>query len=448
MMSDLVTKENQEAAVNAIKRLIAIPSYNTPKEPHAAFGLGIRHALEEAAKICEEVGGKSFVDPEGHYAYADFGSGDTTFGVVGHVDTVPAGDLKTWHTNPFTPVVKDGVIYGRGVQDDKGPMMTSLFALKSVLDAGYHLNRKVRFIFGSDEEILWRGIAEYNKHEDPVDLGISPDAEFPVTYKELALQDAHLVGPGSDQLHVKTGGAFNAVPDKAVYDGPQQDQVKKALDKFGFKYQADDKRITVLGKAAHAIHGDQGINAVLHLGMALNQVFDLPQLRFFDQFNDDWTGTSLLGQKVADESGHLMFNVSSIEITPDKTEMQINLRIPTSYTRDQIIEMLNNAVKPFNLSFKHYDYLAPLSVPKDSELVQTLMDVYREKTGDTKAEPLINPGATFARTMGHSVAFGAMFPDTPDYMHQANEQWPLSHMYRAMDIYAEAFKRLVTNDQK
>lgn len=35
-----------------------------------------------------------------------------------------------------------------------------------------------------------------------------------------------------------------------------------------------------------------------------------------------------------------------------------------------------------------------------------------------------------------------MFPDTPDFMHQANERWELSSMYKAMEIYAEAVYRL------
>ena len=96
----------------------------------------------------------------------------------------------------------------------------------------------------------------------------------------------------------------------------------------------------------------------------------------------------------------------------------------------------------YDLKYVHFDYLAPLYVPKDSKLVQTLMEVYKEQTGDVAAEPQISGGATFARTMNNCVAFGGMLPTTPDYMHQANEQWPLPDMYKAMEIYAQAIKKL------
>ena len=74
--------------------------------------------------------------------------------------------------------------------------------------------------------------------------------------------------------------------------------------------------------------------------------------------------------------------------------------------------------------------------------MQTLMKVYQDATGDLKAEPQISGGATFARTMHNCVAFGGMLPGVPDYMHQANEQWPLDSMAKTMEIYAVALKQL------
>ena len=84
-------------------------------------------------------------------------------------------------------------------------------------------------------------------------------------------------------------------------------------------------------------------------------------------------------------------------------------------------------------------------MPKDSALVQTLLKVYKEETSDQDAQPQISGGATFARTMNNCVAFGGMLPTTPDYMHQANEQWPLKDMFKTMEIYAHAIKELCTD---
>lgn len=444
-MSEIITAENQAAAVETLKRLISVPSYNQPQEPGAPFGQGIRNALDEMMKICDELGFKTYEDPDGYYGYAEVGQGDKLFGVICHLDTVPAGDLSKWDHDPFKGTVIDNAIYGRGSQDDKGPGIAALFAVKALMDQGYQFNHRIRFIYGTDEEILWRGIAEYNQKEAPIDAGISPDAEFPLIYAEKGLQQSYLVGPGTDQLKLSLKNAFNAVPDNAVYDGPKQEEVKAALDKHGFEYTSDDQTITVLGKSVHAMMAPEGTNAVLRLAIALSEVFDFKPFDFIGElFKEDATGTNVLGD-VKDESGHLTFNISSLEINEQETRMQIDLRIPVTIDRDQLLEKLSKQVAAYDLKYVHFDYLAPLYVPKDSQLVQTLMEVYKEQTGDEDAEPQISGGATFARTMNNCVAFGGMLPTTPDYMHQANEQWPLADMYKAMEIYAQAIKKLCTD---
>ena len=317
-----------------------------------------------------------------------------------------------------------------------------MYAVKALMDQGYHFNQRIRFIYGTDEEILWRGIAEYNKKEPPIDSGISPDAEFPLIYAEKGLQQSYLVGPGTDQLKLNLKNAFNAVPDSAVYDGPKQDEVKAALDKHGFEYTSDGNSITVIGKSVHAMMAPEGTNAVLRLAIALDDVFDFKPLDFIGKlFKEDATGSNVLGD-VRDESGQLTFNISSLEINENETRMQIDLRIPVTVDRDNLLAKLSKQVAAYDLKYVHFDYLAPLYVPKDSKLVQTLMEVYKEQTGDVDAEPQISGGATFARTMNNCVAFGGMLPTTPDYMHQVNEQWPLPDMYKAMEIYAQAIKKL------
>ena len=441
-MDKIITEDEQKAAVKTLERLISVPSYNQPAEEGAPFGKGIRNALDEMMKICDELSFKTYEDPDGYYGYAEVGSGDKIFGVICHLDTVPAGDLGKWKHNPFKGTVINDAVYGRGSQDDKGPGIAALYAVKALMDQGYHFNQRIRFIYGTDEEILWRGIAEYNKKEAPIDSGISPDAEFPLIYAEKGLQHSYLGGPGTDQLKLNLKNAFNAVPDSAVYDGPKQDEVKVALDKHGFEYTSDDNSITVIGKSVHAMMAPKGTNAVLRLAIALDDVFDFKPLDFIGKlFKEGATGSNVLGD-VRDESGQLTFNISSLEINENETRMQIDLRIPVTVDRDNLLAKLSKQVAAYDLNYVHFDYLAPLYVPKDSKLVRTLMKVYKEQTGDVDAEPQISGGATFARTMNNCVAFGGMLPTTPDYMHQANEQWPLSDMYKAMEIYAQAIKKL------
>ena len=63
---------------------------------------------------------------DGYVGIVDYGSGET-FGVLGHLDVVPEGE--GWEVPPYSGLVKDE-IWGRGTQDDKGPMIAALYALE------------------------------------------------------------------------------------------------------------------------------------------------------------------------------------------------------------------------------------------------------------------------------------------------------------------------------
>lgn len=70
----------------------------------------------------------------------------------GHVDTMPPGDLDLWNTDPFTPVIKDGKLYGLGAADMKSGLMAAIMAVKLLQDAGIHLPCIVKIASVVDEE--------------------------------------------------------------------------------------------------------------------------------------------------------------------------------------------------------------------------------------------------------------------------------------------------------
>lgn len=443
-MQTEIKATHQKAAVEALKRLVKHPSSTTDPVPGAPFGQPIRDALDEMMTICDELGFKTYTDPEGHYGYAEVGEGTDIFGILGHVDVVPAGDITDWSHNPFDLTVENGVMYGRGVQDDKGPSVAALYAVKALMDAGVKFKERIRFIFGTDEETLWRGIAVYQRKEEAITHGIAPDSEFPVTYAEKGLQQSYFVGPGSTEFSLKMQNAFNAVPAKAQYKGPKLEEVKSALDEFGFGYETAEDGITVTGKSVHAMLAPEGSNAVLRLAMALDKVFPDGPLGLIGRcFKEDATGTNLVGDVADSASGHLTVNISNIEVSPEETRMQVDMRIPVTVDHDELIDQMTEKIAEYGYRYEDFDYLAPLYVPKDSELVEKLMTVYREVTSDT-TEPQVSGGATYARTMNQCVAFGAMLPDVTDYMHQVDEQWELEKMFTAMDIYATAIKAIAS----
>lgn len=445
-MSTFIKKEHQEACIEAIKELVSYPSVLNEGENGTPFGQSIQDVLEATLALCKSLGFETYIDPEGYYGYAEVGEGEQ-LAILCHVDVVPEGDLTLWETPPFEAVLKeDGFLYGRGTQDDKGPSMSALFAVKALMDAGVTFNKRIRFIFGTDEETLWRCLNRYGQIEEPAAMGFAPDAEFPLTYAEKGLLQAKLVGPLSDALSLNVGSAYNVVPGKATYTGKLTEEIALQLDSLGFEYQIDEESITVIGLAKHAKDAPEGINAVVRLAFALSELVEHPVLNFLvDEVGEDATGSMLLGTIQDEPSGGLSFNVAGMTLSPEGSEIRLDLRIPVLADKEALVEELKRKAAPYNLTYEEVDYLAPLYVPLDSELVSTLMAVYQEKTGDVDSQPEASGGATFARTMKNCVAFGAVFPDSPITFHMENEKMSLRDIFNSMDIYAETVYRLAGN---
>ena len=203
----------------ALSELVRIPSVCAEGEGGYPFGAAVDQALRAALQIAGDLGFRTHYGDGGYYGYAEIGEGAEMVGVLGHLDVVPSGKPEDWQAGPFDPVEVDGNLYGRGTQDDKGPLLAALFAVKALMDAGVKFNKRVRFIFGTDEETLWRCINRYKENEELPGLGFSPDARFPLIFAEKGLLQLHLAGANRSGLHLAGGSAFNAVPDTMLLRG-------------------------------------------------------------------------------------------------------------------------------------------------------------------------------------------------------------------------------------
>jgi acetylornithine deacetylase/succinyl-diaminopimelate desuccinylase-like protein len=121
----------QEPLKSALVELVRIPSICNEGAGGFPFGAAIDQALRKALQIAGDLGFRTQYDDGGYYGIAEIGEGKEMLGILGHLDVVPPGKLKDWNRDPFDPAEKDGMLYGRGTQDDKGPLMASLFAVKA-----------------------------------------------------------------------------------------------------------------------------------------------------------------------------------------------------------------------------------------------------------------------------------------------------------------------------
>ena len=434
-------ENNFSEFLNNLDRVVSIPSYYQEDSTKYPFGENIQKVLEEMIDICRELGFRTYIDSEGYYGYAEIGSGEKLVGVLGHLDVVPPGDLSKWENEPFKPVIKDGKYYGRGAQDDKGPTLAAIYALKTLLDCGFKLKYRVRFIFGTDEENLWRDMPKYVEKEEIPTVGFTPDSKFPLIYSEKGLLQCKLIAKNESGLVFKGGDAFTSVPSNIIV--PKNEELMKVLLELNYEFKDKDEVIEIVGKSVHAQVAETGINAINRYMHALTKLGkETKSGKFITENLIGYDFAEPIFELVKDEhSGELKFNVGKIEFTEENEILMIDMRIPVTYDKEKIVETLSRKAKEYGFEYIQHDYLKSIYVPLDSELITTLMSAYQEITGDMESQPVASGGATYARAMNNCVAFGCVLPGSPKTEHQPNEYIILDDIKKAMKIYMKAFEK-------
>lgn len=451
-------KKYREQMVEDMLALVRIPSVIGNEEKGAPFGREIQNALEKAMEISKDLGFRTFIDPEGYYAYAEIGEGEGLFGILGHLDVVPPGELNQWETPPFEPLVREGKVYGRGTQDDKGPMIAAMYGAKQLLDQGHKFSKRLRFIFGTDEETLWRGIEKYMKKEEVPDFGFTPDSIFPMIHGEKGLLQLYLRGEGAREFKLSGGSSFNALADQAWVEvekstGKNNEsqienlkQIIETLKKEKHSVKLEENRLTLYGKSAHSAKPEGGLNAInLLVGSLKDTGFKNSALDFIEEkLGLSQYGEKLFG-KLDDVSGPITINAGQIKINDQGSEIALDIRIPVTVEKSLVEEKIKKAAKEFGLEVTEHDYLESIYLPKDHKLIKSLGEVYSKVTGE-EAVPLTSGGATYARAMPNCVAFGAVLPNRDKTEHQPNEHIILEDFMKVTTIYLNAIEKLTSGE--
>jgi len=468
-------KQNKEEMISALQEVVRInseegESFVCQDETVYPFGQGIQKAFEATLDIGRRLGFQ-IKNVDNYGGHIDFpGTGDKIMAILGHIDVVPAG--KGWKYDPYGGEIADGKIYGRGTSDDKGPVISCLYAMKALKDAGYKPSATIRVILGLDEESEWTGMDYYFSKERRPDFGFTPDADFPLINREkgilvfeLAKKFSKAKSEGLDLRSVKGGNAPNSVADscRAVLsskDSGRYEQVKEKLaeyrDETGYKISCrglgKSLEITTSGISAHGAKPEAGLNAISimmdflgRLNFASDDQNDL--INFYNQY----IGFDLNGRKLGvdfedEQSGRLIFNVGITEINTEAGKFTINIRYPVTYEDNQIYEPMEPVLTKYDIGLVKLNSKAPLYIDENDPLITTLLEIYKKHTGDEGAEPLVTGGGTYARATGGIVAYGALFPGDEDVMHQKDEYIEIEKLELMTKIYAEAIYKLSSED--
>lgn len=276
--------------IEALCKLISIESVKGEPATLMPYGKGVFDVLMKMLSFAEHMDFDS-VNLYSHMGYVDYGEGEETLAILTHLDVVPAGD--GWTFPPFEGTVQDGRVYGRGAIDNKGPAVAALYALDAIKENGVELNKRVRLLFGCDEESGWNDIDFYKRTVGEIPtMAISPDAEFPIINSEKGMVQYKISVPRveADRLQSKRirivsmegGDRPNIVPATAecVLEC-EPDAVIELLGlyahdvpvKLTWEATGDERlRIRSEGRNAHASKPEQGINAISYLAEFVSQL--------------------------------------------------------------------------------------------------------------------------------------------------------------------------------
>ena len=425
--------------IESLQELIRIRSVGEEAGAHP-FGDGPHACLMACLALGERLGFRT-ASVDDMAGYVEYGSGEEMVAVLGHLDVVPEGD--GWNYPPYGAVIDNGRLYGRGAVDDKGPTVAALYALRAIADSGVALSRRIRVIFGLNEEKGSLCIKHYvNKGEELPVMGFTPDGEYPIINGEKGIVTATFVrrlsADGAKRIAAFSAGiAANVVPEFATAEltfAPE--------GKLPEKVSATGTRVEARGVNAHGSTPELGENAIGRLLLALDGLGlsgdHGEAVHFLAEHIGMETRGKSLGIALSDDiSGDLTLNLGVAKLEGDTLSVTINIRYPVTRKLEEFYPALVAKMAEGGFTETSLAHKQALYMPPESELIRCLSKVYEEQTGEP-AQLISMGGGTYAKAMPNTVAFGPIFPGDEAVEHKPNEYIELSKLMKNAKIIAAA----------
>ena len=448
---DAFIAANKEQLLKDIAALVAINSVESTPAEGAPFGLGARAALDKTLELAAGMG-LATRNCENYIGYAELAGADPEkyLATICHVDVVPEGN--GWSDDPFKMRIQDGWLLGRGVADDKGPMVTTLYALKFLKEEGIALKYPIRALVGDNEETHMNDVEYYLKNYPAPVFCFTPDAEFPVCNGEKGQFGGKLVSPVCNGVikEFVGGVANNAVPDRASALVETDITKLKNAPNITLEPEGTGVRIRGWGKSGHAAMPAGTVNAI---GLVMrylleNDLCNEAERAYLESVMKLHCSTAGegLGINCADGPfGPLTIIGGRIYMEDGKMVQTLDSRFPTCINGEKIAASIRAAIGT-GAELVDEKTAKPFYIEADTPAIKACIETYNEVTGEN-ATPFTMGGGTYARHFPYAVSFGPehndmILPEFGGPMHGANEAAPIDKLLEALKIYILALLRL------
>jgi len=441
--------------LNDLNELLRFESVKGEKTKDAPFGVALKDSLDWFLNKAKSYGMKT-ENLDGYCGYAEIGEGKKMLGILCHLDVVPAGN--GWNCKPYNLTIDDKVLYGRGVVDNKGPLVVALHVLKKLQEKNEKTPCRIRLIVGCDEESGSKCMAHYAKKAEIPSFSIVPDADFPIVSSEKGILHLEINIPNNNIIKsLQFGDRANVIPSKATAIIKGKQFLNKSLEEFlfGEGIEKDTVTLTDLGDgttkietkgiAGHAMNPEKADSAAAKLFAVLKWLnsqtgaFDgLETLydRFFSPLSNERLGIDYKDSK----SGALTMAVTKGKFEKNNLCFTADLRLPLCAKKNEVIIKIKKAL-PEKTVIKTLYWSPNLYHNVSDKRIQTLLDIYAKHTDESPA-PVKTGGGTYAKALPNAIAFGPSFTNTQTNIHNIDECISLAHFEKWFEIYYDAIREL------
>lgn len=448
--------DHKDEIIKELSAVASIKSVSDATSDVKPFGQGCLDALYHMLKKGEAEGfeTKSWDDYVGHILL-DNGAKEN-IGVWAHLDVVPEGD--DWMSDPYTPVIRDGFLFGRGVGDNKSAAIGTLFIQKAIRDLKIPMKHNIQLFLGTSEETGMADVEYYVSKYPVPKFSFVPDAGFPGGCGEFGRVQYKLVSnkPLSSQIkEFHSGTVFNIIPNHAyivIEDNGEVDTSNVPSEGYTITKENGTIKIEAAGLSRHAAGPEGGINAIHQLTKVL---CDMPGLcegdkdifRFLTNVNNDPYGTFLDIDKTDEVSGQTVSSGTVLRLVDGIVYLTNDCRHCVTDTNERIIENLNKNSAKYDFHVEIVGQSKPYHLDKNGSAVKTITKIYQDYTGDTESEMRIGKGGTYAGKIPNAVATGICMRGSepaPDYIKPGHGSAHQPDEFISIDGYIKGIKLFAT----
>lgn len=311
------------------------------------------------------------------------GKDEEKIGFIGHLDTVPVPDESSWIYPPFSGVMKDGYMYGRGASDMKGGIAAMILTALYFIENNIAPPHTIKFVFTADEESGGLGIKTLR------DKGLLRD-----------ISKVFIAEPSDEQIGICEKGALWL-------------------------------NIYVKGKSAHGSKPELGINAVEKICEYINRIkksIDLDK-------NHPLLGKPSLA--ITSIQGGIKTN-----IIPEEAKASVDIRTIPGFDHNEILMKASRIGKDMEkenpgmcIDIQIENNRPPLTIDKDNDFIKDVVKIYEQLS-----YPVEFKGINFYTDASqlipfHDIPFVILGPGEENMCHQRNERINIESIIRMTKFY-------------